>query len=275
MPAQQTGDSDASQLRKIIIWIVTIVLLLIGIGLMVYGPTLTDKPDIELLLRHLGSFITVSIVIGFLYRVTVGPYDLAKSEERIKDLLYGEIDRMYSATSGYGFSGIDDSINFSNIFNNLKNNETLWWLDTYDPLHAQWIPDAENALKSGANIKMMIMNPSSSIVDLRCRELDSNRSIEAFKNGLTSFLCRMKELAEHYPRNIEIRLYNDLPCAPIYVVTVGEDPQPQRGFSSYFLVEATGIKFPHFAWRQGNQPFVKELFRYLQNKWNRASTDTG
>lgn len=269
------GEKRGLRMRNLVTLLVTLVLLLAGILLIVWPAQMAAESRTVEVLQTLGSFVTVSIILGFLYQVTIRKHDDEVVEARLRQLLDERIDFMIQGRSRYGFEGFLAGIDFSEIFDSLGNQDTLWWLDTYDPNHHDWLDSLEAALRRGATVNVLVMHPDSPLAELRADELGKQYKGQRFRNALNSFresLKLVQKNCQDMPGKLEIVEYLDLPGAPIYVVCHRD--VPVRGYSSMFLSKPTAIRFPHLQWRPSEGDFLGALYHYVVEKWQRNKPPT-
>lgn len=247
-----------------------IVLLVVAAVMALYSQKLDDQSEWKSIVAGLGSFLASTVLVGFVYEVFVREHDDARYERLLRKVLDEKLDTAFAASAYYGLEGFVSKIDFADIFDSLESANTLWWLDTYDPHHKAWHKNLEAAVRRGAHVRFLVMNPNSPLVDMRAVELGANYAPPVFQNELAAFLVsitRCKSNTVGCTGSIHITLYDDLPCAPIYIVV--EADEPVRAYSSMFLGLATGVHFPHMKWRLGDGEYIVEMFRYVQSKWQR------
>lgn len=257
-------------MRKVIVALMTILLLVIGVSLILLSPLIGGYQSLKPSLQSLGSFITATIILGFLYRVTIRQYDDEELEKRLDKLIDKKINFMFEGCTHYGLEGFEHEVKFSSIFDSLEREDILWWLDTYDPKHHDWLENLEAALRRGASVNVLVMHPDSPLADNRADELGPQFSRERFHADLKSFrtsLMVVQQNTLHALGKLRIVEYKDLPCAPIYVICNRD--VPRRGFSSLFLGKPTAIRFPHLCWGPSEGDFLGAQYQYLVDKWNR------
>jgi len=269
---------ESSGLRAAVSVLMGLLVLGLGIWLMVSAPYQIENKQYKEIARSLGAFLAASVLVEFLYNITVRPYDDNRLTERLSTLMQREFQRL-TKTKGYGLLGIEEELDWAEILSGLPPNCTLWWLDTYDPGHKIWLEPMEEAIARGVSFRMLIMSPQSPMLEHRAEELGEHYRPSTFKRELTGFLDEMRTLARKYPEQIKIVEYDDLPSAPIYVLTKekkgllgGTRDVPCQAYSSYFLSEPTGAGFPHLIWKEGESGFMNELFKYVVEKWERNQT---
>lgn len=185
-------------------------------------------------------------------------------------MLDRKIDQTIRKSVHYGLDGFVDSIEFDAIFDSLRLGDTLWWLDTYDPRHHAWLENLENAIRRGASAKFLVMKANCLLAEMRANELGDQFTVSRFRKDLAAFneslsICRNN--TRDSPGSIEIAEYDDLPCAPLYVIE--RDGAAVEGYSSLFLGKPTGIRFPHLRWRASEGHYLQHIHAYIVQKWER------
>jgi hypothetical protein len=254
--------------KTIIIILLVSFLFGVGIFLMVGAPGIHLTAQALQITQIVGSFLAVTITTEFLYTVLIRPVDDYKLEIKLGNLIESKFDSMFSKSIYFGFQGFEDPLDFCKLFKNLDADNTLWWLDTYDPHYKTWLKFMEDALKRGVKINILALNPDSDIVKMRAAELGQEFGGGVFKAELTSFInCLTSvQMDSKYGKNLKLVKYDGLPCAPIYIID--KEGKPIHGYSSYFLGIATGVGFPHMRWsRQVEGGFLAELSSYVMTKW--------
>lgn len=244
-------------------------IFLLGVLMMVISAAGWVNATWQPVVRSLGSYLTVTILLGFLYRVTVRDHDDAKFEAKLLSVLDRKIDDTISKSVYYGFTGFVEPMNFESLFESLQLEDTLWWLDTYDPRHQTWLESLEEAIKRGATVNFLVLNAHSPLAAMRATELGPQFTTKRFRADLASFneslnICLANTETEL--GQINIMQYNDLPCAPIYVVE--RAAAPVEAFTGMFLGNPTGLRFPHSHWQAAPGDYIGHLYQYVTQKWN-------
>ena len=266
--------ASSERLRVVVSILAGILVLGLGLWLMIYAPGQIRNVPYKEIVRSLGAFLAASVLVEFLYNITIRPYDDAKLMSRLSSLMQHEFQRI-TQTEGYGLVGIRERLDCAKMLAELPSDATLWWLDTYDPGYKIWLDSMRDAIKRGVAFKMLVMSPESAMLEHRARELGEHYQPNVFRRELIGFLEDMRALEKKFPDHVQVVEYVDLPSAPIYVLTreergvFGRRHVPFRAYSSYFLSEPTGAGFPHLIWRRDRNSFTDELFKYIVEKWER------
>jgi hypothetical protein len=161
-------------------------------------------------------------------------------------------------------------LDFSTLFTELQDGQTLYWLDTFCPDFDHWLPDVKKAVKKGARIRMLVLDPDSDIARHRAKELEASFGEENFLRELKRFnkavLQCQEECTSYRAGSMVVRVFKDLPGAPSYVICDERD-EPIYGYSALFLVNPSN-KDRHFYWSSQHSE-LKSHFRYFQDKWQK------
>lgn len=166
-------------------------------------------------------------------------------------------------------------MNFSKLFDDLQKGDELWWLDTYAPSHKSWITHLREAIQRGARINMLVLDPNCQVTDYRADEIGDFYTRDAFKPELEIFLrdlLKCVQIKSQEGGSLEIRIYSDLPCVPIYLIC--RQSKPFFGYTSFFLSSPTGVEFPHLKWKPGDNALLNHFYIYVQKKWDKNKDNT-
>lgn len=230
---------------------------------------------ISTLLHLLGSFLVIAVPLEILRERFFEKENIKSFVESVSQLFDQKIDDQLIKAREFGLDRIEESLSFEKLFKELKKDDTLWWLDTFCPGEIQWIKHFKNAIQSGVKIKMLIMDPNSSLCEMRAKELGEPFSTEDddtelnFTKQLKGFLQTFFDLEKKSTGHLNIVLYNDLLGVPCYVVE--RNNQPIYTYSSMYLTKPTGLGFPHFRWNKtaNKDDMCDILFSYVKEKYNR------
>jgi hypothetical protein len=220
-------------------------------------------------LNIVGTFLAVSVAASFLYGVTLRPRDDAVRKQELKKLLDEKIEDIIPGCFRYGLSEFRTEMDFAQLFDDLKKGDELWWLDTYAPGQTLWINHMREAIRRGAIIKILALNPTCHNADYRAEEIGGLFS-STFKSELQLFINDLSTCTKKKSREegcLELRQYSDLPCIPIYLVC--RENKPIYAYTSFFLGAPTGVEFPHMTWRMGELSLLTHFLDYIKGKWNR------
>lgn len=171
-----------------------------------------------------------------------------------------------------GLSSIQFGWNAKAFFDQAESNDTLLWLDTFDPNYSspEWKTSFRNALDKGVKIKMLVMDKDSEAAEMRAREVNAKWDFFDNQEHFNGYLFD-EHNEDIKSGNLEVRSYVDLPCAPIYIWKKSNGEM--RSYSSYFLTtRSADSEMPHFVFNQNEQSkgFSKMLMSYFDFKWQEA-----
>jgi len=245
------------------------ILALIGVVLLVLSETYVSSDPWKTLLNVLGGFLAISVMASFLYSVVLQPQEQEVRAAELRRLLDEKIDPLLHRQNAHGLAGFQSALAISKLFDDLNPGQTLWWLDTYAPGPQLWVPHLRDALVRGARIKMLVINPDCPNARNRASELGSGYKPERFKSEANLMIRDLLDVqvSGNNSKALELRWYEDLPCAPIYIIARGKDPVV--GYTSFFLGKPTGVDFPHLRWEPAEHGFLDMFMRYVEEKWER------
>lgn len=260
--------------KKIIIGLSIGMLFLLGGVLLFAANSVATNSILKEVLTLLGGALVISIPASFVYKLTFRPLDDEKQAGDLKKLLDEKIDSLMKSRHQFKLASIQDHIDFQQLFDELQEGESLYWLDTWAPRSDAFQINMEKCLQRGANIKMLILDPSSEMCKHRALEIVGPIG-RGFCASQAAFLERMKgiqkETSTKEPSTndgtLEIRTYDELLGVPSYIVC--QDNKPIRGWSSLYLGDATGYRYPHFHWEGGDDSVLNLIYNYVREKWER------
>jgi hypothetical protein len=258
----ETGTTS----RKTVVILALLLTFVVGTALLIISVISVHMPDpLKTSLNVIGGFMALSVAVSFLYHVTLRPQDDAARKEELRQLLDEKIDQSIAGCNRYGLNGFYSEMHFINLFDDLKKGDELWWLDTYAPNYLGFVSHLRNALRRGAIIHMLVLNPECQNAEYRAEEIGDLYRPTSFKKELRKFwedmTSCMKEAKEDGA--LELRWYEGLPCMPMYIIL--RDGKVSYAYTSFFLRHPTGIEFPHIKWEQG--AMLNNFLDYVQNKW--------
>lgn len=166
---------------------------------------------------------------------------------------------------------------FCGLFNQLEPGQELLWLDTYCPHWNELQIAIGHALERGACARMLVIDPQCESARHRARELEASgwgdyESKFVPECNVFTSVMRGIEKRTGLPGRFRLRIYHDLPSIPMYLIV--QDGQPVKGYSSFFLTQATGFNFFHFEWTAPNAYILQHMLRYFELKWERQAEGT-
>lgn len=256
-------SKSANSPRRMIMVLSLLLTFVIGIALVVIS---LNRPEPwKRTLNVLGEFLAISVAISFLYRVTLRPHDDAAQRAELREILDEKIDQTLAGCNRYGLKGFHGEMNFSQLFNDLDKGDELWWLDTYAPNYLGFVRHLRNALRRGAKIRMLVLNPECKNAEYRADEIGGLFKPTSFKVELRKFWGDMDSCANEAQEggSLELRWYEGLPCMPMYIIH--RNGKILYAYTSFFLGQPTGIEFPHIKWEEGLM--ARNFLDYVQSKW--------
>lgn len=263
--------------------LVLFILFSVGIACLLAASFLEQDESIEVVLRIIGGFLSVSVTSSIIYSSTLRKLDEEKRLLSLTGLIDRKIDSIIYSKSEFGLDGIYPHMDYKMLFDSLEPEDELWWLDTYAPGYQLWIDNIEAATKRGANINMLVLEPRCDMSLYRADEMEhEDYSRERFNNDLQGFLNALRSRSEKsigYTGKLNVTTYSDLLGNPSYIIC--RKGKPIRAFSSFYLTKATGTTFPHFKWISGQsiKPQIESdilnyLYDYVRKKWERNNNNS-
>jgi hypothetical protein len=249
-------------------WSVAAALLVAGY--IVYTLTQGQAGFFPELLHHVGLFISAVVAVHFIYELLVKRDDQAELRREVAGAVATTISAVMPAFEKWGFQGFQDDLKFAEVFDHLEDGDELLWLDTYAPSRDVVINGLTSALARGVKIRMLAIAPDSATAKMRAAEINQpGFSEKTFLGDLSSFINELHDLAKAQDKKglFELRLYQDLPCVPMYIHRRGDIPY--RGFTGYFLSNASE-RFAHIRWTFADRGMLSYFSEYFDDKWERA-----
>jgi hypothetical protein len=168
-----------------------------------------------------------------------------------------------TSSKDVGLVRVHRRFDLSEFFESLGPGDELLWLDTYCPDNAEFFGKILPALKRGAKIRMLIIDPRCANSNLRADE--TREDVEVFVRRVSSIRCTLRKCGLK-EESCQILTHDDLPCMPMYIVTHGD--VPVRGFSGFFLAKPCAF-FTHLEWTAISGGVLEDMHEYFQQKWER------
>lgn len=244
-----------------------IIILLIGLVAFLAGRQI--EADYGEVLREAGLVIIGTVLVTYCYEFVLRRQHDAALLTLIERRLVGNAPE-------FGLLSIARRPDFGAMFDQLSAEDELLWLDTYCPVQRDYQGQLVAAVQRGAHIKMLAIDPDCVTAGLRANEIAKKFGYNParFTNEARGNLENFKMIFESVPLRdrvrVEVRLYDDLPCAPLYIRT--HRGHPQTAFSSYFL-SAPSFDRPHIEWGVASGGFLEDFYAYFQSKWERHESD--
>jgi hypothetical protein len=173
-----------------------------------------------------------------------------------------------------GIRSAHSRLDFGHIFREAKKGETVSWLDTYCPRESEFEEELIAALDRGVHVRMLTIEPGCINALNRNAELQSTFDTGGgWETGLKAFIAKMEAVSSRGVGQFEMRFYDDLPCAPMYLIgkpsASGKPPVPRKSYFSLYLVRASA-GCPHV--ELSNGAWLQDMAKYFDAKWARHST---
>lgn len=184
-----------------------------------------------------------------------------------------------------GLVGVREELDAVDVLRGVRPGQELWWMDTFPLTLAGDLDAIHKALDAGVRVRLLVLDPKSPALASRLREIRHHYGLSPMdlRRSFDTLVHQLRALGELDPvvaERLEVRVYDGLPGAPIYLVlgppAAAEDPaadpgapQVLRAFSSYFLLDASQ-DMPYLEWRDG--PFAARLHAYARHKWEEGRT---
>lgn len=213
------------------------------------------------------AFATVGAVF-----ITIGVLDLVReftsSNRKEKELFNGiasiiqqEFDRQ-SKQSSLGVIDVCPRFPTTKFSEIVEMAEEVWICQTWLPNINDLLPSISVAAKQGSDIKIILLDPNSDVVHLRTSDLGYKDS-DFVANQIKANLQELKAITEEHS-NVEVRLYQSLPCFAIY----GTSHNTYIGF--YWSTSQSIQNFQLELSSQGK--FGIEVSKHFENIWFKSSS---
>jgi hypothetical protein len=258
-------------------WLIFLVLLSFGVIMLLIAG---DHPSGagKSVLREIGIVTIGTVLVSLVYEFVLRP-------EHDRQLLSVVESSLITKAPDYGLACVD-ALDFREPFAQLEANDELCWLDTYCPDMGRGVVQEalRNALQRGATLRMLVIDPGSFVAYARAEEIATRGyTPDVFEEGARASLRVIQDIRDELPDDqasrLIIRIYTDLPCAPIYLRLASG--QPVAGWTSYFLGLPT-YEAAHFYWSRAettSKPIAPGLglhafHEYFEAKWQRSRSLT-
>ena len=219
------------------------------------------------LVHHAGLFLAAVVAVHFIYELLVKRDEQANLRQEIAKSVTTTLSAFMPSFEKWGFQGFQENLDFGEVFGRLEKNDELLWLDTYAPSRSVVAGHVTAALRRGAKIRMLAIDPDSDNAKFRASEIQQPGFTEqTFLDDLRSFIQSLCAVSESAPdkSSFELRLYRDLPCVPMYIQK--RSGVPIRGYTSYFLANASE-NFAHAKWTFADSGMLNYFSQYFDGKW--------
>jgi hypothetical protein len=231
------------------------------------------------MLKTAGELIGIAAVLSFLTdRFTQLKIFKEFSEDlsrKIRNLIFEDL----KSARAFGVQDVVHDVDFEELFGALKSGDELFVLLTYltESRHDDFLKPAEAAVRRGTQLYFLVMSADSPLLAMRAEELSKyDYTVEAYKRGVQSFLCALKEMQQRLPEKrkrencVHVVEYGDLIGSPIYLVR--SKNEPQLAFSGfYFNKPVDNGNNAFFKWANvGKDSFICDIDNYVMAKWKRS-----
>jgi len=269
MPAADT-TGNTNRTAHLLRVSTSLLFVLSGVGAYLAAATVEDSA-IRTILQSIGSFLIGTVVIGYAYQYFLGEETENRTIAKLDEVLRQRFDNMFPGADRYGFNGFATEIPRS-LFDELEEGEELLWLDTYSPDLRLFLPRLCEAVKRGASIRMLVIDPEAETARLRAKEIIGVGYEEStFCADTRDFLAVLANAAADLGDArgaLEVRSYSDLPCVPMYLRL--RDDKEISGITGYFLSEPS-FDTVHIKWASTEKGMLSDFRSYFEYKWSRAA----
>lgn len=169
-----------------------------------------------------------------------------------------------------GLDSVITDISFEQLFSSLQAGDDVLWLATYVARVEDFIESLLSALKRDVHVYMLWIDPDCA--NARSRAAEANETL--VYGGLVDYAQKARATRDEIINSVEaqglqawlaIKLYKDLPCAPMFIVL--RDDRPVVGYIGFYL-ERPIIRTLHIRWTPGET--LQNMCMYFQRKWSRS-----
>ncbi|MHC5558699.1 hypothetical protein [Kocuria sp. U4B] len=188
--------------------------------------------------------------------------------------------RPAAAGAQHGLAGVHEELDVVDVLRGVAPGQELWWMETFPLTLAGDLDAIHKALRTGVRVRLLLLDPKSPALAARLRDIRHRYGLSPMdlRRGFDTLSHQLKVLGGTDPavaEHLEVRVYDGLPGAPLFLVLDGAAPggaqdgeparQVVRAFSSYYLLDASQ-DMPYLEWRDG--PFADRLRAYVEHKWD-------
>lgn len=223
------------------------------------------------MLQGIGSFFVGTVVVGYAYQYFLSDEIEDRTVAKLDEVLERRIDRVLPDAARYGFAGVARGAP-RNVFDGLRDDDELLWLDTYSPDLMLFGPKIREAVKAGASLRMLVIDPTADTARLRAAEIvepgyDANAFLKATNDFLDYLASAASDLAA-VPGTLTVRRYDDLPGIPMYLRL--RDGVLVKGITGFFLSDPS-FDAAHLCWTNVHGGLLASFHSYFENKWEQAT----
>jgi hypothetical protein len=241
--------------------------LFVLVGLLAYAFAVGKSSEVRAILQSIGSFLIGTVVVGYAYQYFLTEEVESRTVAKLDEVLRRRVDAVFVDAARHGFSGfVRDAPR--RVFDGLGRGDELLWLDTYSPDLMVFLPDLRDAVRNGAHLRMLVIDPTAETAQMRAHEIvEPGYGPHEFCEGVQAFLDQLIGTVRHLTDGIgqlEVRTYRDLPGVPMYLRRV--DGRLMSGVTGFFLTEPS-FNSTHLRWESVSGGLLDGFLRYFEHKW--------
>lgn len=262
--------SASSQTARMLQTTTTLVFVLLGIGCYLGAEVIGSGAPMTIL-QGIGGFLIGTVVVSYAYQHFLGEETENRTVAKLDEVLALRIDDFFPGAIRYGFSGFATEAP-PTVFSDLEADDELLWLDTYSPDLKSFLPDLCKAVRRGAHLRMLVIDPGAETAQLRAAEIVRvGYEAATFRNDTAAFSALLAEAEsdlEGAAGSLEVRWYSDLPCVPMYLRL--RQGMAITGITGYFLSEPS-FDTVHLRWSGTPNGMLPGFHGYFEQKWAQAA----
>lgn len=251
------------------------VLLALGVGFVLAGLLAQGEEMWRTVVVDAGFCLVTVAIVGLLLDASMTQLRGRLDSRATRSTARGATTR---TEGGQGLAGMREEVDLVQLLKDLRPGQELWWMDTFPLTFAGDLDAIHRALLSGVRIRLLVLEPRSPSLTYRLREIRHHYGLSPMdlRRSFDTLCSQLRVLAEvdaSVVDNLEVRAYDGLPGAPMYLV-LGDDQadgerrgEVLRALSSYYLLDASQ-DMPYIEWRAG--AFADRLRGYFEHQWNGA-----
>jgi hypothetical protein len=302
--SKPASDEDQNRVLDLLVDLTTtrvllgiVLLFTLGLGLVGVSFQLAPPGKAEtfwsFVIRWVGMGVIVTAVTSALLQLLIsrarkrfeGELNQFLERDVTKELnkIHTSLDSIILGRRTFGLVGFHSTtengrFDFGRVFNLLKPGDELLWLDTYAPTYREFQSHMENVLRTGVKLRMLVIDSTCDNARFRAEEIDRrgfgprtfSKEVDEFRDWIRDIVHKVAADVPSARRDCRVRIYNDLPCFPMYIIV--REALPVRGFNSFFLTEPTAY-FVHLEWEHTSEGLLAYMHRYFEQKWNNHGDD--
>jgi hypothetical protein len=189
-------------------------------------------------------------------------------------LLVTEIANRLAPSGAYGLRKYIPPVEYSELVGLAQPGATVTLHDTLIPDIANSLPRIESLIRDGVTFKIMIAHPDSAVAQMRAAEIGPEWDYDdAFRPGIIAYFHHLRSIAKQLPESLkdrlQVRVYDTLPCMPIYII---DNPGTDNDalFHGFFLCKAS-VEAPHVEFSNVDGSLYETFSTYVSEKWSSAT----